>query len=53
MTQASAAYRASPEMRKGVVGLAMLVQQTLTEDPVQARLRLSRTALRADQTDLA
>jgi hypothetical protein len=36
------------DMRKGMVGLAMIVQQSLTED-----LRLPRAPGRADQTDLA
>ena len=42
------------DMRKGMVGLAMLVQQGLGADPFGRRaLCLPRTPRRADQTDLA
>ena len=42
------------DMRKGMTGLAMLVQQTLAEDPFGgACVRLPRPTRRADQADLA
>ena len=42
------------DMRKGMTGLAMLVQQTLGRGSVRRRgVRLSRAPRRADQADLA
>jgi hypothetical protein len=42
------------DMRKGMVGLAMLVQQHLAEDPLQwCFVRISRPSSRADQAALA
>jgi transposase len=42
------------DMRKGMVGLAMLVQQTLSEDPFGGAVyAFRRPARRADQADLA
>ena len=42
------------DMRKGMVGLAMLVQQSLAENPFDgARVCLPWTSCRTDQADLA
>jgi len=42
------------DMRKGAVGLAMLVQQSLSENPFNGSvLCFPRPSLRTDQVDLA